>query len=199
MRPNSPNNSPQKVRKPAREPGLLGLPKPRKDRSPKRRPDSPQQSGQRPASSELRTPVTRQSAPLMATAGALAPKPRFRGGGSTRDALTLAGMENPRSSAGREPAYTDIIDNLPELLTTLCKNPQNNILLMTDGYKFSHHKQYPVSWMPEHARPEPEDKAPYTPPIFYGPRNGRPGTKLLKLLPVPCFSEDLSRQLKVTL
>lgn len=28
---------------------------------------------------------------------------------------------------------------------------QDNILLMTDGYKFSHYKQYPVSWVPSDA------------------------------------------------
>lgn len=29
------------------------------------------------------------------------------------------------------------------------ENPTDNIMLMTDGYKFSHYRQYPVSWTPE--------------------------------------------------
>jgi nicotinamide phosphoribosyltransferase len=68
-------------------------------------------------------------------------------------------------------------------LTTPKQNPKNNILLMTDGYKFSHHKQYPVSWMPAHARPT--GKETYNPPIFYPAKDGKPGTMIRKLLPVP--------------
>lgn len=36
----------------------------------------------------------------------------------------------------------------------------HNIILMTDGYKFSHHKQYPVSWLPEYKRSEAPPKGP---------------------------------------
>jgi nicotinic acid phosphoribosyltransferase len=35
--------------------------------------------------------------------------------------------------------------------------PSKNIMLMTDGYKFSHHKQYPVSWLPARMRPKKDD------------------------------------------
>ena len=43
-------------------------------------------------------------------------------------------------------------NELPDSMLDAPENPKNNILLMTDGYKFSHHKQFPVSFMPPHAR-----------------------------------------------
>ena len=57
-------------------------------------------------------------------------------------------------------------NELPDSMLDAPENPKNNILLMTDGYKFSHHKQYPVSWMPAHARPE----AGKVPCILYPPQ-----------------------------
>jgi len=59
----------------------------------------------------------------------------------------------------------------------------HNILLMTDGYKFSHHKQYPVSWMPETARPT--EGSPYTPPVLFPGDGSSKGSVILKVLPVP--------------
>jgi len=76
------------------------------------------------------------------------------------------------------------------------QNPNNNIILMTDGYKFSHHKQYPVSWMPPHARPTGGD---YQPPILFPGSDGKRGTQVLKILPVPCLNhDDPTRVMKVT-
>ncbi|KAL1498777.1 hypothetical protein AB1Y20_014084 [Prymnesium parvum] len=77
------------------------------------------------------------------------------------------------------------------LLTKELLNAKNNILLMTDGYKFSHHKQYPVSWMPKHAR-EAE------PPIFFPAFGDLPGTVLLKLHPVPAQPGDAPKVTFVT-
>jgi len=79
------------------------------------------------------------------------------------------------------------------VLTQPMTNPKNNILLMTDGYKFSHHKQYPVSWMPEHARlPDVE------PPIFYAASGALPGTTLIKMYPVPAMPGDTPKVTFVT-
>ena len=76
-------------------------------------------------------------------------------------------------------------NELPDSMLDAPENPKNNILLMTDGYKFSHHKQYPVSWMPAHARPE----AGKVPCILYPPQGQKlkdpQGTRVLKLAPVP--------------
>jgi len=60
---------------------------------------------------------------------------------------------------------------------------RNNILLMTDGYKFSHHKQYPCSWMPECVRPIPG--TPYAPPVLFPGSGSRKGSIIENVMPVP--------------
>jgi len=60
------------------------------------------------------------------------------------------------------------------------KNPRNNIILMTDGYKFSHHKQYPVSWMPE------KERGAASPAVLFPGKGGAKGSIVIKILPVPC-------------
>jgi len=76
---------------------------------------------------------------------------------------------------------------------------------MTDGYKFSHHKQFPVSWMPEHARP----KCPncenckscckeWMPPIIFPAQGDKQATKVLKLHAVPRLP-GRSAEYKVTI
>jgi len=60
---------------------------------------------------------------------------------------------------------------------------RNNIMLMTDGYKFSHHKQYPVSWMPEGARPS--EAGTYSPPVLFPGSGSSKGAVILNVLPVP--------------
>ena len=133
---------------------------------------------------------------------------RVRGGGNLREALTskevspnaspvTASMAEMTEDCSQEQPYRDVIHSLHPLLTSAPLNPKNNIMLMTDGYKFSHHKQYPVSWMPEHARPAIGATEPYRPPILIAPCDGQPGSKILKILPVPCFVEDPTRQFKV--
>ena len=68
---------------------------------------------------------------------------------------------------------------------TFSKTPskRNNIMLMTDGYKFSHHKQYPVSWMPAPARPAPGSTP--APPVLFPGSGSAKGSVVLKILPVP--------------
>ena len=57
---------------------------------------------------------------------------------------------------------------------------EKNIMLMTDGYKFSHHKQYPVSWMPKGQRPTTKDKInDFCPKIIYD------GTEIDKFMAAP--------------
>jgi nicotinamide phosphoribosyltransferase len=60
-------------------------------------------------------------------------------------------------------------------------NPKNNIMLMTDGYKFSHHKQFPVSWVPQHARPAQGG----LPPVLFPANGSLKGAKIEKLARVP--------------
>jgi len=72
---------------------------------------------------------------------------------------------------------------MPPRLTTGGRNPTNNIILMTDGYKFSHHKQFPVSWLPPHARPA--GGAGYLPPILFPADGDKQATQVLSLRPVP--------------
>jgi nicotinamide phosphoribosyltransferase len=76
------------------------------------------------------------------------------------------------------------------------QNQKNNIILMTDAYKFSHHKQYPVSWMPAHARPTGGD---YQPPVLFPAKDGAPGTQVLRILPVPCDPNNKDRVMKMTI
>ena len=71
---------------------------------------------------------------------------------------------------------------MPVGTTEAKENPKNNILLMTDGYKFSHHKQYPVSWMPEHARPKTTEGIP---PVLFPHSGVSQGSTILRLQPVP--------------
>lgn len=86
---------------------------------------------------------------------------------------------------------------LPESMTKCESKPGNNLILMTDGYKFSHHKQYPVSWMPPHARPVADE---YFPPILYPGAPGKAkGTHIISMKPVPTNVEDPNRALKVTI
>jgi len=66
------------------------------------------------------------------------------------------------------------------LVTT--PNPKNNIILMTDGYKFSHHKQFPVSWLPQHARPQSDDDLP---PILFPGEGPSQGATILRMMHVP--------------
>ena len=57
---------------------------------------------------------------------------------------------------------------------------------MTDGYKFSHHRQFPVSWLPAAARPSTLKQGPaYQPPILFPGIGGDKGATILKLAPVP--------------
>ena len=177
-----------------------GTPRSKKrEKTPPVRKDSPRG----PKESSSRPPVAPTDVPTSAK------EERVRGGGNLREALTstetppIAAFpacitESAQESLNQEHPYRDIVHSLHPLLTSAPLNPRNNIMLMTDGYKFSHHKQYPVSWMPEHARPVANATEPYRPPILIAPRNGRPGSKILKILPVPCFVEDPTRQLKVS-
>jgi len=89
------------------------------------------------------------------------------------------------------------MEALPESLTTTSPNPKNNIILMTDGYKFSHHKQYPVSWMPKGARPTGSGE--YKPPVLYPASAGFTATKVLSLRPVPGSTDDANRAMKITI
>lgn len=86
---------------------------------------------------------------------------------------------------------------LPESMIKGDPNPKNNLILMTDGYKFSHHKQYPVSWMPPHARPVDDQ---YFPPILFPGTPGKAkGTCIQSMRAVPTNVEDPNRTLKITI
>jgi len=75
---------------------------------------------------------------------------------------------------------------LPDGLTKHELNLNNNIMLMTDGYKFSHHRQFPVSWLPAAARPSAlKQGAEYKPPLLFPGLGGVKGSTLLKVQPVP--------------
>lgn len=56
----------------------------------------------------------------------------------------------------KQPETKDV--SISELQKT--PSPGTNIILKTDGYKFSHHKQMPISWMPQSMRPTSEKTAP---------------------------------------
>jgi len=73
------------------------------------------------------------------------------------------------------------VAQLPARTFSQTSSKRNNILLMTDGYKFSHHKQYPVSWVPTAARPTGSA----VPPILFPGSAGSKGSILDKILPVP--------------
>jgi len=72
--------------------------------------------------------------------------------------------------------------------TIAVQNAKNNIILMTDGYKFSHHKQFPVSWLPPHARPAGEPD--FKPPILFPAKSGSVGAKILKVRHVPRLGDS---------
>jgi nicotinamide phosphoribosyltransferase len=72
--------------------------------------------------------------------------------------------------------------------TNTTPSSRNNIMLMTDGYKFSHHKQFPLSWVPEHARPTGPLEG-YEPPVLFPAKDGRTGSIIHKLAPVPGVGE----------
>jgi nicotinamide phosphoribosyltransferase len=72
--------------------------------------------------------------------------------------------------------------------TNITPSSRNNIMLMTDGYKFSHHKQFPLSWVPEHVRPTGTPEG-YEPPILFPAKDGRTGSIVHKLAPVPGVGE----------
>jgi len=86
---------------------------------------------------------------------------------------------------------------MPARLTTSQINKENNIILMTDGYKFSHHKQFPVSWLPPQARPSGE--AGYMPPILFPAKDNGKATEILSLRPVPRLPGDATSAYKITI
>lgn len=79
------------------------------------------------------------------------------------------------------------------------QNQKNNILLMTDAYKFSHHKQFPVSWVAPQARPAVIGAEGYEPPIFYPGANGGAPTKVLSIRYVPCDPSKTDREMNITI
>jgi nicotinamide phosphoribosyltransferase len=85
---------------------------------------------------------------------------------------------------------------MPPRLTTAARNPANNIILMTDGYKFSHHKQFPVSWLPKHARPKDKTSLP---PILFPSGEGGAASQILSLRPVPRLPGDTTSPYKLTI
>ncbi|KAL1523957.1 hypothetical protein AB1Y20_018873 [Prymnesium parvum] len=213
-RPRSPSIGGRVGGTPRRGPKQFKSPTPPRGRESPRRNSDPHASKATPTPERLERGSSKKL-PLVASGDALCTgKGRVRGGGNIEDALTHETAARPSVSppgnsffkegytregvADREPAYMDVINSMPAMLTDSRSNVKNNIILMTDGYKFSHHKQYPVSWMPEQARPEPSDADHYAPAILFAPHRGLPGAKLLKILPVPCFAEDPARPLKVT-
>jgi nicotinamide phosphoribosyltransferase len=117
-------------------------------------------------------------------------------GGNPLTATARSLPANGRMSQA-QPKVTLGPKPLPESMTKGDPNPKNNIILMTDGYKFSHHKQYPVSWMPPHARPVDDQ---YFPPILFAGTPGKAkGTSILSMRPVPTNVEDPNRALKITI
>jgi len=80
-------------------------------------------------------------------------------------------------------------------LTASPEHPGNNIILMTDGYKFSHHKQFPVSWLPPQARPTGSGD----PPILFAASGGGAAAKILSLQPVPRLPGDAKSPYKLTI
>ena len=146
-------------------------------RPPSPRPQSSGRKGKDDSSAPLKATKDVQDAKAKDTTAPAAPQ-------STSAAVGAASVA---------PEY-DETKALHPRITASPKSEKNNIMLMTDGYKFSHHKQYPVSWVPEHARPEgPEG----VPKIIFPPTKGRSGTNIRKLLPVPAFVEDPTRTHKV--
>mmetsp|Transcript_123742 Transcript_123742/g.276442 ORF Transcript_123742/g.276442 Transcript_123742/m.276442 type:complete len:900 (+) Transcript_123742:76-2775(+) len=102
--------------------------------------------------------------------------------------------------AGEAPdeiTASQIMSDMPPRLTSTAANKENNIILMTDGYKFSHHKQFPVSWLPPQARPSGE--ANYQPPILYPAKNGKPAAEIRALRPVPRLPGDEKSPYKITI
>eukprot|EP00928_Gymnodinium_smaydae_P095086 TRINITY_DN8113_c0_g1_i4.p1 TRINITY_DN8113_c0_g1~~TRINITY_DN8113_c0_g1_i4.p1 ORF type:complete len:893 (-),score=170.36 TRINITY_DN8113_c0_g1_i4:69-2747(-) len=81
--------------------------------------------------------------------------------------------------------------------TAFAPNPENNIILTTDGYKFSHHKQFPVSWLPPHARPSGEET--FLPPILFPAKKGGQATTIYSLRFVPRLPGDDKSPYKITI
>eukprot|EP00931_Biecheleriopsis_adriatica_P006966 TRINITY_DN108308_c0_g1_i1.p1 TRINITY_DN108308_c0_g1~~TRINITY_DN108308_c0_g1_i1.p1 ORF type:complete len:1036 (-),score=220.98 TRINITY_DN108308_c0_g1_i1:133-3123(-) len=101
----------------------------------------------------------------------------------------------PQSSQQR---LQDPAAPMPAGLTKSTPSAENNIILMTDGYKFSHHKQFPVSWLPEAARNYKNDPD-YQPPILFAPLQGKGGSVILGLKPVPRLPGDEMSPYKITI
>jgi len=91
-----------------------------------------------------------------------------------------------------------MVTPLPERTTSFTQNPKNNIILTTDGYKFSHHKQFPVSWMPPHARPTVKDGS-FLPPIIFPAQGSNAATKILSFCHVPRLPGDDKSPYKITI
>jgi len=70
---------------------------------------------------------------------------------------------------------------------------------MTDGYKFSHHKQFPVSWLPAHCRPIEGNSGEYLPPILYPAQEQKKASEVLRLRHVPRLPGDTTSPYKVTI
>eukprot|EP00404_Azadinium_spinosum_P057609 CAMPEP_0180774698 /NCGR_PEP_ID=MMETSP1038_2-20121128/43886_1 /TAXON_ID=632150 /ORGANISM="Azadinium spinosum, Strain 3D9" /LENGTH=209 /DNA_ID=CAMNT_0022809731 /DNA_START=1 /DNA_END=627 /DNA_ORIENTATION=+ len=68
---------------------------------------------------------------------------------------------------------------------------------MTDGYKFSHHKQFPVSWLPPQIRPG--GTADFQPPILFPAKDGKPAAEIRALRPVPRLPGDNKSPYKITI
>mmetsp|Transcript_70639 Transcript_70639/g.133235 ORF Transcript_70639/g.133235 Transcript_70639/m.133235 type:complete len:878 (+) Transcript_70639:78-2711(+) len=86
---------------------------------------------------------------------------------------------------------------MPERLTSTSQNKENNIILMTDGYKFSHHKQFPVSWLPPHVRPDAG--AEFAPPILFPAKGDGKAANILSLRSVPRLPGDEKTAYKITI
>jgi len=82
------------------------------------------------------------------------------------------------SQKSSKPADPKEVTEMEARTFSTTSSKRNNILLMTDGYKFSHHKQYPVSWMPSSARSA-------APPVLFPASSGVKGCVIEKILPVP--------------
>merc|ERR1719424_463718 len=95
------------------------------------------------------------------------------------------------------PSTRKVVTEMPSSLTSTKPNPKNNIILMTDGYKFSHHKQFPVSWLPAQARPSGE--ADYLPPILFPAKGSGQAAKVFSFRHVPRLPGDDASPYKITI
>eukprot|EP00928_Gymnodinium_smaydae_P006081 TRINITY_DN1211_c0_g1_i2.p1 TRINITY_DN1211_c0_g1~~TRINITY_DN1211_c0_g1_i2.p1 ORF type:complete len:897 (+),score=237.75 TRINITY_DN1211_c0_g1_i2:63-2693(+) len=90
-----------------------------------------------------------------------------------------------------------MVSPMPAWTTTTVPNAKNNIILTTDGYKFSHHKQFPVSWLPPHARPN--GQADFMPPILFPGKDGGKAATVTSLRHVPRLPGDTQSPYKITI